>query len=554
MLRLTPGSRLESIEYAAVSYRWGFKQKVITTSRNINQRMIGIDFNLLPATFQDAIVVTETLGLRFLWIDALCIIQESDDPEMEKDKDQEIRQMANIFENATITIIASRAKTANDGFLQNRLPAGAGTPDQVFQMSYNDDIYGKQSVVLVPSKPVENEPLDSRAWPLQERLLSRRIINFGSLQTRWVCRNSTRGASIGDVDGWDSSLIWDSEGSFDLYRRFQDFRQTSASQAGDEIWHQIVAAYSSRQITERADRLPAIAAIAQQFIKNYGPEYLAGLWPSQLPLELLWRSNFEKLESRAENNNIGPSWSWVSLNRPVSYKSHWIAVDDDTRVFDPPDTDDAFQVLNFEVHPKSSEFSFGEISHAKLSIMARYRLANWTPGEQNDKSTQFRTLKRADNGASLPVLFRADCHSPALISKSGTQSITVVHMIIITTLPDFTFAMRDGYSTSAQLPAEPGAEQNDNRKPFVNIPLNEMEPQRKPNSYPITRPVGSIQGLVLLETSSHQFSRLGMFEVDYHHSEKYIPDVALPWNDRFKGYHNETKWFMEGDIQSFTII
>jgi hypothetical protein len=104
-----------------------------------------ISFEDLPRTIQDAVIVTENLGIQYLWIDALCIKQDD-----EEGRALEIDLMGHIYENAEVTIVASRAERVQEGFLQNHLPHGCDTPDRVFKMQYRD-LTGKVSpIVIVP--------------------------------------------------------------------------------------------------------------------------------------------------------------------------------------------------------------------------------------------------------------------------------------------------------------------------------------------------------------------------------------------------------------------
>ncbi|ORX90920.1 heterokaryon incompatibility protein-domain-containing protein [Clohesyomyces aquaticus] len=103
-------------DYVALSYCWGGPQPVVLTTENLKGMMASIPIVSLPQTVKDAIKVTRGLGIRFLWIDALCIIQKGND----NDKLREIGQMGKLYKNATVTIFAASAMAVSDGFLQPR--------------------------------------------------------------------------------------------------------------------------------------------------------------------------------------------------------------------------------------------------------------------------------------------------------------------------------------------------------------------------------------------------------------------------------------------------
>jgi hypothetical protein len=135
------------VRYAALSYckGGGGEQDVRTTMQTFPRHHTSISFEDLPRTIQDAVIVTENLGIQYLWIDALCIKQDD-----EEGRALEIDLMGHIYENAEVTIVASRAERVQEGFLQNLLPHGCDTPDRVFKMQYRD-LTGKVSpIVIVP--------------------------------------------------------------------------------------------------------------------------------------------------------------------------------------------------------------------------------------------------------------------------------------------------------------------------------------------------------------------------------------------------------------------
>lgn len=166
--------------YIALSHRWGDlnrEQRFCTYADNLAQRKERIEYDELPASFQDAVRVTRTLGVRYLWIDSLCIIQE--DPE---DWAAEAGRMEDVFSYAYCTIAASSASSSLVRFLVGRqprdaimLPTSGGTP--LFLAEDIDDF----------RTDVENSILSSRGWVLQERALSRRTIYFTSTQVYWEC-------------------------------------------------------------------------------------------------------------------------------------------------------------------------------------------------------------------------------------------------------------------------------------------------------------------------------------------------------------------------------
>lgn len=160
--------------YIALSHRWGSRMPK-TTKENINSRKQSIDYDELPKTFQDSITVTRELGVKYLWIDALCIIQND-----LEDWKRESRLMGDVFSSAYCTL--SVRVTEREGFLTNRpdrrcIKLQTGEYSPIFICEQIDDF----------EQDVENAPLSRRGWVFQERVLSRRTIYFTNRQAYWEC-------------------------------------------------------------------------------------------------------------------------------------------------------------------------------------------------------------------------------------------------------------------------------------------------------------------------------------------------------------------------------
>ncbi|KAF2122550.1 heterokaryon incompatibility protein-domain-containing protein [Lophiotrema nucula] len=275
------------ITYVALSHCWGSSQHLTATRDTLESLKLGISILSLPKTFQDAITVTRKLGFRYLWIDSLCILQDdAEDWEIEGSK------MASIYEKAIVTIAADRAKDDTEGFLSLRperpyIEIAEKAHENVrtihvFPIALKDEFHDGFDVDM------DEEPLSQRAWALQERLLSLRMFHFGQTQVAYECRSH-----IFTEDGYNHPVPLDYLGQ-DSREKLPDFDQ--AVYRVEKRWRDIIEWYTKRALSHPSDKLPALAGLARKFDRDSihhreeRPEYLAGLWRSNLLEGLCWFS------------------------------------------------------------------------------------------------------------------------------------------------------------------------------------------------------------------------------------------------------------------------
>jgi hypothetical protein len=183
----------KSVHYIALSHRWGTpdqKQPAEVKSPSTDKDSIdkikeGIDDTGLPKTFQDAVIMTRKLGVKYLWIDSLCILQKKDkygDLESKEDWERESKLMEQVFSSAYFTIAASCAEHRFNGFLKPQTPRRFVT-----MTASNGEQFYLCDVIDNFDADVEQGELNKRGWVLQEHALSRRTIHFTKTQTYWEC-------------------------------------------------------------------------------------------------------------------------------------------------------------------------------------------------------------------------------------------------------------------------------------------------------------------------------------------------------------------------------
>ncbi|KAK5123452.1 hypothetical protein LTR85_002490 [Meristemomyces frigidus] len=152
--------------YATLSYCWGGDQLTKTTKANSTQYEAQIQTALLPQTISDAMTVTRGIGLRYLWIDAYCIVQDE-----EEDKARQISQMLQVYRGFYVTIVSAKAGSAADGFLA---PREAYRPVKM-NVRWDDTVYG-EAIAVRRSDEAQGHRLFTRGWTLQEVRLSARVL------------------------------------------------------------------------------------------------------------------------------------------------------------------------------------------------------------------------------------------------------------------------------------------------------------------------------------------------------------------------------------------
>jgi hypothetical protein len=270
--------------YAALSHCWGKSPMTTTKKDNLHERKSGIKFATLPKTFQDAIIITLRLGTQFIWIDALCIIQDDED-----DWKSQAPLMGTIYRNADYTISAASASDGNGGcFAPRKQPPIP--PVTVFYQHRNEPsqmTFSYSGSDL--GTDVERSPLNSRAWTLQERILSRRLIHFGAGQIYFECQKLSFGEDESEqvVRGQVMDIL-----DLRLYEGLErDDIPRSSWQRPSPFplswrWCLLIEEYSKRSLTRHTDKLPALSGLAHEVQKRSGYVYCAGHWSEDLHISL----------------------------------------------------------------------------------------------------------------------------------------------------------------------------------------------------------------------------------------------------------------------------
>lgn len=360
--------------YLTLSYCWGDRATITrTTSETLAHFKRRMPMSTLSQIFQDAIAVTRSMSVRYIWIDALCILQDSSE-----DVAKELGKMADIYAASLFTISASISTSGMSTLFESRklynmiqLPRTAsqnGHPSYITNQVFHNF-----------ASDVPRGHLGTRGWCFQERLLAPRLLHFGRDQRHWECHEGIWSECSSERQWYDESTDRD-DGNFretllsisqapfaedwrpsgeelgqdanvrlaavwkDMQERVERLRLENVARARDrptesaqrkqhyDSWYKLVSAYSRRSLTQSTDKLPALAGAASRFNDSLKDSYAAGIWTGDLMNGLLWsRRSFERVEvdestfrrpgigGRCEQTRRAPSWSWPSVDGAVNW-------------------------------------------------------------------------------------------------------------------------------------------------------------------------------------------------------------------------------------------
>ncbi|KAI0829171.1 HET-domain-containing protein [Hypoxylon sp. FL0890] len=322
-----PGAR-----YVALSHCWGKKlPECITTRENILDQKRNIPWDSLPKSFQESVIFTRRLGIDYLWIDSICIIQQ--EPEDWADWLREAPLMFHVYHNAFLTLAASHAEDSSKGLFSSLEP---GRQLQLGTIRHGDEIfplYAQQSFADTTNLFFyhRSEPLFKRAWTFQERIVSPRILYFTKDELIWECYSTTicecgfhghgpynpTSLKIQHIN----SVVNGTRASQNRLDHIKSLTDRLFAGARKEKDLRLVQFYSDLQLTNQTDRLLAIGAIAEQTqVIRQNQTYLAGLWSASLALDILWISKRGRgSQEKPSELYIAPTWSWTSAPGPVDY-------------------------------------------------------------------------------------------------------------------------------------------------------------------------------------------------------------------------------------------
>ncbi|KAI0554265.1 heterokaryon incompatibility protein-domain-containing protein [Xylaria curta] len=406
LIRVASSTSGQKGRYACLSHCWGGKTACMLITSTKRQFSESIPKSVMPRVFRDAIGVCRRLGIGKLWIDSLCIQQDS-----KEDWEHEAHKMGQYYSNCFVCIAATSSSSS------------AGTlelvkhPDEIMIRSTGQDPQtGPFCLIAIPSELLDFQhfgrayqrtqpprfPLMTRAWVMQERWLSPRTLHFCGTEIVFECSRMTT-CECGRAS---------QDNKHELEAMHHEFLRSTTSTGMAQLrenidlytWPSIVTEYSALDLSHPTDRLIALSGLAS--IKEYRyirynqaegphPRYLAGLWRDHLANQLAWfvgetllvaTANGSKFDSEIgltrrrpkPQEYLAPSWSWASVMDPVRYL--W---------YDGGDGEPLFELQDAHIS-LTSENPYGSVQEGcYIQIRGRLLKTSWKSGNRTDGSKTF---------------------------------------------------------------------------------------------------------------------------------------------------------------------
>ncbi|GAB1320913.1 Heterokaryon incompatibility domain-containing protein [Madurella fahalii] len=374
-----------SARYVALSHCWGGLIPDCQTTRDtLVDRQTRIPWQTMPRTFQDAAHFARRLGIRYLWIDSVCIIQRDVDDWL-----RESSKMYGVYGHAYLTLAAAHAQNGNGGLY-------ALSPDATHILTVplaetEFDVWARPRFRHLYARDVDSFeidtrqdlPLVSRAWTYQERVVSPRVLYFTQNELAWECFEALD-CECGQLRRGFTTL--DMGRSFEKASPKSDFRsELDKEDTRVQLWRRIVSEYTSMGVTMDYDRLPALSAIAREFQGALPDEkYLAGMWSGpSLPEQLLWYVADNRPRGRPAKW-CPPTWSWASIQARA-----WR-----NQSADPP----LFTVIDASCEYLDKTNPLGIATGGRLTIQGRLLTATIiTPKQRLGQSATFYEIKHGEH-------------------------------------------------------------------------------------------------------------------------------------------------------------
>lgn len=465
--------------YCTLSHCWGKSLHFCLSQQNHRKLLAQQEMAELPKTYREACEVATSMGFFHIWIDSLCIIQDDI-----ADWEKESAVMGQIYEGAVFNIAATWAADGSLGLYHKRDPATVSPPD-----------LGEGNTTLARLRmytdDIEEAPLNTRAWVLQERYLAPGQLSFTRNQVYWECQELMACEQFPEGmsgEAWNPKLM----------AGFLSGFRTVAPPVGkptvdledlanvNEAWGAMVKAYSSCYLTKGSDKLVALAGLAGKVRETRKDTYLAGMWKRELLSQLCWNTypQHERAVSRIRGCCI-PTWSWANLDGPIS-----------------PD-------LGYAPRPGHVVVDFAEVMDVDVTTDHPSGLYNFTLCRLHLRAVFIRgklLSPREENSVHQTGLTLEPLDPTPLLGNSGTPIYTSIYW--------------DEFTPRSPLPSNVDAMDGVQGQKKEALVFAVISAQLGDAHY-------SLRGLVLKTNVDGSTCRLGMFELSVYQDSQPVQELLL---------------------------
>lgn len=421
MFRVVEKHQVDSqSQYLTLSHCWGVasaKERLKLTRSTVELLSKEQQRSTLPKTFQDALEVAGRLGIRYIWIDSLCIFQDS-----VEDWRAESSSMQEVYGNAFMSIAALGAEKDDGGLFFSR------DPDEVKPTVFNFGVDGPENPQPYRFElekgwawrlSFEDEPLTKRGWVVQERLLPRRVLHFGSKQVFWECHEGARcethpkTVDCSTVPENDEDEVSEPDHAWkDLIGApYRPRCKDDISQLFSD-WYSLQQLYSNCNLTVPSDKLVALSGIAKDMKRRLAAlgcqdtKYLAGVWSQRLPQALVWNV---RTAGRRPDGYRAPSWSWAAIDGNLNVHDWSPSRDSDMEIL--------ASVVGARTTPMKPQDETGEVCDGPITLNGILLAANLGPYVKTDLHIFHASRRdvvdlRHHKDGTLLVSIQRDGHNP----------------------------------------------------------------------------------------------------------------------------------------------
>jgi hypothetical protein len=384
---VTSNGKIES--WVALSYCWGGDSQFVFNDGTMDNLQKGIPLNSFPATLRDAVIITRSLGIRYIWIDALCIKQDS-----AEDWAREAARMREVYSGAILTVVAANSPSTHSGIFSKRMSGERAT------LEWRDSMNSRTiQVQLRPGSELwdhalSTSPLMSRGWTLQEGLLSPRTVSYGAQQMIWECPcyqadeggRITKATEDYRAKGFIQNLIRIQKTQVMKPQSFLEKLNLQSSKPEKwwksyaiadpyDKWNDIAEQFMCRSLTKDFDALPALSGLARVFQHILKDEYCAGLWKKDILSTLMWNrsprypaDSSTRFDLARPSGYLAPSWSWTSiLGKQSSMSTSWKT----REALQASAAHSVAKIVKLRTFPKSAD-PFGQVTGGELVLHTRF--------------------------------------------------------------------------------------------------------------------------------------------------------------------------------------